>query len=344
MKEPQETKVEQKNPPLKKEPQEEKDHLPLGGFTFSYYFIFKVIIVLAWHYLLDTLGLHTADFKFYSFVLAHSLLKIIQFNYLKSSLDKKLYVHSLASDVILCYMLTTYGLWIGPIFGLVPLIQSISITIMEYTRYKFFEDTTKVDYVVHISEKISDYTLQPMVALNFALIGYSTTAFHPPRAVHFLGYLLMFLVMDIFFGTTHIISHKNHWLWKKHLIHHKYKREDLDTFANFYAELLDGALMNLAVIILPGIVTLYFHLPPFFMCDLLMSALYTHHKYPDKQAHALWFWEWDVIDIILGRSRISTFHRHHHNFPNEHWSAFGIISNDKVFEKIYEVLQKTMGV
>jgi len=306
---------------------------PNGGFLISPYFLFKCIVVLSYHFLVDMLGLHTPTFKFWSFLIAHAVVKLSFFN-LRDFADQKRYLYSVAQDAFHASLITGCAHWIGAWYGLLPLFFAVSLVTWEFIQYRFVEQS-RGTYVVHLSENWTDYSLIPFFIASFVLAGLKTSVARPVVATDFLWYLFLIAFGDAIFGSFHIWSHKNLYLWKKHMIHHRYKGEDLSTFANFYAELLDGILMNGAVLAI-CIANCMVGGPPVIVSDILFTGLFTHHKYPDLQAHSFWFFEFDILDMIFKRSRLSMYHGIHHNEIDKKFGAFGLVP-DRFFQTFYHV-------
>eukprot|EP00658_Telonema_sp_P-2_P001142 TRINITY_DN10438_c0_g2_i4.p1 TRINITY_DN10438_c0_g2~~TRINITY_DN10438_c0_g2_i4.p1 ORF type:complete len:236 (-),score=38.57 TRINITY_DN10438_c0_g2_i4:406-1113(-) len=151
-------------------------------------------------------------------------------------------------------------------------------------------------------------------------------------------FLAVAVFMDFWFGVIHIFEHKVPKFWAKHKIHHQYKREDLNYFANTYSHFHDSVGMEASVVIcllatyLIGGPRVHNFLIYF---DLMVAAGMTHHKYGVLQMNLCFFWELDAVDIVAGElsNRISTYHYAHHNVLTSRFSLYGITS-DEVLERV----------
>jgi len=139
------------------------------------------------------------------------------------------------------------------------------------------------------------------------------------------------MVSEFTFGILHALAHIHPYLRKQHMVHHEYKREDLNTFAHFYSEFSDSVLMNI-----PGftnaILMVLFSTGSVPFKEIVISLNYTHHKYPTHQMNLGYFFEFDVIDMIMDRVRLCNFHNIHHYLADRNYSTYGFVSDEVLFK------------
>ena len=138
--------------------------------------------------------------------------------------------------------------------------------------------------------------------------------------------------IDFFFGTAHCLCHKISSLYKHHMVHHKYKKERLNAFATFYADLFDAFSMNYSIL-LAAIIVYYTRTYDIAYMECIYAAGTTHLRYIQNQMNLLYFYEWDFLDMLLGVERIGCFHTEHHQSLNKNFSTYGLLS-DKTIETI----------
>ena len=134
------------------------------------------------------------------------------------------------------------------------------------------------------------------------------------------------ITFDLFFGATHYLFHKIEYLWQLHKVHHEYKKESLNGFANFYGNFFDNFGMTfpfvpsmVVVLMCGGSLPLY--------SNIIFNAAFTHFKYPKKFLCNVLFYENEILlDIIFG-AKLSSFHQEHHNLNISRYSGFGFLSD-----------------
>jgi len=270
-------------------------------------------------------------------------VKAVQFNYLATYEDRKKYIISLATDFIFAtlYYKVVMGVLVGAYYVGFPLVVSLVFVGTEYLTYLLIRKPQD-SYKIQKSDNPMDFLLTVVLALNFLTLGLSLNFEKFPTKTTFPFFLLCLGVADILFGYFHVATHKNPALWPKHQVHHQYKREDLNTFANFYADLLDGFLMNISLFAVTFL-TLYFDQSSVVLNDMLYVAFFAHHKYPSGQYNMMWFFEYDVIDILFGKPRISSFHAEHHQALDRSYCNTGFIS-DQFILKLYYTVHKYIPI
>eukprot|EP00656_Telonema_subtile_P004783 TRINITY_DN12184_c0_g1_i4.p1 TRINITY_DN12184_c0_g1~~TRINITY_DN12184_c0_g1_i4.p1 ORF type:complete len:143 (-),score=38.39 TRINITY_DN12184_c0_g1_i4:68-496(-) len=108
---------------------------------------------------------------------------------------------------------------------------------------------------------------------------------------------------------------------------HQYKNEDINSFANFYTDFFDGVLMNISFIGF-GLAVWFTGQGHIVHNEFVVVAFLSHHKYGKQLMGPMYFYEYDVVDIVCGRERLSRFHATHHHELNKFFSAFGTLSDD----------------
>jgi len=72
--------------------------------------------------------------------------------------------------------------------------------------------------------------------------------------------------------------------------------------------------------------------------DFSLSAGFTHHKYPTHQMTLNWFFEFELIDMIMDRVRLSNYHNAHHNLLDQNFSLYGFVP-----DSFYTYLNSYLG-
>lgn len=193
------------------------------------------------------------------------------------------------------------------------------------------------NYLIKVRNGIGDFCLLPcaMLLLHYAS---TTMKFDYQPTPYTFGWLIVWMVLgDIFFGTAHIMMHKVSSLWKNHhSIHHEYKLENVNCFANFYADTLDSFVM-MATLILPllgfqlmtGIDLVFF-----IFVDGYNTAVNTHNKYVANHITTPFFFEYDIVDQTIGKlfdaKQMSEWHHHHHLKTSKNYTSFGCVDESIV--------------
>jgi hypothetical protein len=211
---------------------------------------------------------------------------------------------------------------------LYALLIPVWILSTEYLQYLLLgrKDET---FVIKFSPHLSDYTLAFVLAGTYIFVGYTLPLNIPINSGTFIFWVCMTVTLDFVFGITHYWTHKIPALRKIHLLHHEYRREDLNTIANYFSELSDSFLMNIPNVIL-SIFTVWFRQNPVVIKDIFTNAMHTHHKYPTHQLTHYYFFEFELIDMVTGRVRQANFHNSHHNVVDQYFSIVGIISDEVI--------------
>jgi sterol desaturase/sphingolipid hydroxylase (fatty acid hydroxylase superfamily) len=211
------------------------------------------------------------------------------------------------------------------------------IIITEYFQY-FLLGSKDEKFVIKYSRNPTDYLNVPVLGSVYIFVGYILPLNLPINAGTFFFWSIMNVMIDFVFGITHYWTHSIPWLRKLHLRHHEYRREDLNTMANYFAEFTDAFIMNLTNIVL-AFLTVLFRQNPVVIKELFTNGVHTHHKYPTHQlTHYYWF-EFELIDMMLGRNREANFHNAHHHHTDKFFSFVGLVS-DEVFINFTKGLEK----
>jgi sterol desaturase/sphingolipid hydroxylase (fatty acid hydroxylase superfamily) len=231
------------------------------------------------------------------------------------------------------YLLHWTGYWIA----IYPYVLAVWSTGTEFLQYMILGDQDE-PYVIKLSNNPSDFLLFPIITTAYLSIPYFyqyTSEILTPVCI-FLWVLYM-ITGDLAFGLLHKLCHTHPYLRKLHMVHHEYRREDLNTFANFYSDFIDALFMNV-----PGMITalqtIMFSTGTMPLKEITVSLTFVHHKYSNHHMMLGYLFEWDLIDMIMDRVRVSDFHHLHHTLLDQNFSALGFIS-DEVLIKVYQYLK-----
>lgn len=288
----------------------------------------KCAALMAYYSLIDYLGLGLT-YKFVTFHISTPIVKYFHFNRLMTANDRRHYAVSIIHDF--AFSTIWFGIFIpklvGPLFWTFPITNAVALVAFEIVQHRTQYKNT--DYEIMTSSNPLDYCLSLLFSVLFYLMSLYIDFDQPPNSISFPVFLVIVFVLDVVFGLLHYATHVVPFLYKKHMVHHQYKKEKLNAFANFYSEFLDAVLMNAG-----------FFPSALFMCwlgrdyvpfmELTLLAGSTHSRYTDKQMNLMYFFEWDLIDIAFGAPRMASYHAHHHHALTEHFSAFGFISDDTI--------------
>jgi len=225
------------------------------------------------------------------------------------------------------YLLHWTGYWIL----LYPYLVVIWITAAEYLQYILLGDKNET-FVIKLSKNPSDFFLFPIVTsshLCVAIFNPYTSEIFTPVCIFY--WVLLMLASDLSFGFLHILCHTHPYLRKLHMVHHEYRREDLNSFATFYSDFTDALFMNVPGMV-SAILTIMFSVGTLPFKELGLSMGYLHHKYPTYQLTVGYFFEFELIDMIMNRVRLSNFHNLHHNLLDQNFSIFGFLSDEAIFK------------
>jgi sterol desaturase/sphingolipid hydroxylase (fatty acid hydroxylase superfamily) len=297
----------------------------------------KFAAVMVYHYwLTQVLGSWEAvqDFKFYSFLIVTPIVKFFfPFKGCPTDRSRKEFALSVLGDTVQCLLLWKVILVYcrGGYFFLYPFAQAFTVLGLEYLTFMVLdarsEDPAKRAFVAKVSQNPLDYMLMSLVSLVNYCVGLSITDFDLPiTGLHVAGLGLSILQGDLSFGILHYLSHKVPRFWASHKVHHEYKKQDLNTLANFYSDLPDGISMNCGLIG-AGILAHAFGGPfghQIVHMEYLFPALYTHSKYPTTFCNYIYFYELDVLSMVFREQRTAEYHHHHHQDSSAHFSVYGV--------------------
>jgi len=157
-------------------------------------------------------------------------------------------------------------------------------------------------------------------------------------------FLVQLVAFDVVFGVAHYCSHRVPALWKLHKQHHEYQREDLNVFANFFANIYDSLLMNVGFATSALLAVAMGGLSHFFMADLIFGAVRTHQKYVEETMQLCYYFEYDVLDMLFGATRISSFHNLHHEYSSKLYCGLGTLSDDFFVQWVPRVGGRWLGL
>lgn len=300
----------------------------------SAYFAVKCAALFLYYQLLNALGVGMG-FKLATFLLITPLIKFFTVhNRCRTLLDKKSFVCSVLIDGLGASLFFLYFARVPPhLYWTYALFIPVFNIVTEGIQYRIVREPAE-RYLVKLSANPFDYLLAPIVAVIFALCG-PFIAFDRFReggyqASSFLWFLFILIQADFFFGTLHVLHHKIPSLWAKHAMHHQYRREDLNCVANFYAELTDAFTMAFGAFFMGNFFTALAGQSFLSMWDMGRCLTLTHHRYAKQHITLFMFWEFDAIDMLLGRPRLANFHGAHHNVFTSNFSSFGLLSDEFV--------------
>lgn len=301
--------------------------------TFTYLGL-KCALLFAYYYLLQAFGLGW-KYKFWSYMIVTPIAKYFYFQKeIPSSMFSKVLITSVLLDAVFGFLYFHYFLhWTG--FWLIAYVLFVSAwqTFNEYLQYSLFKEPDET-YVIKISNNLSDFLNLPV----FLITNFYIWVFYTEPADMFTPWSLFYwvavmLFSEFAFGIIHTLSHTIPSLRKLHMVHHEYRREDLNTFANFYADISDSLLMNIVGFI-NAIFTVTFSFSSVIFKELAMGLGYTHHKYPTHLMTLGYFFEFEVIDMIMERVRLCNYHNVHHHLLDRNFGTYGFISDEVIFKAI----------
>jgi len=196
----------------------------------------------------------------------------------------------------------------------------------EYIQYLIL-GSPEEQYVVKLSQNPTDYLLLPIISLSYLFVGLTENPNIPLSAWSFIAWIITIAIADFVFSLTHYTAHTHPSIRKLHLVHHEYRKEDLNTMANFYAEVTDSFIMN-STFFTYGILTVLFSQHTIGLKEFLMVGGHTHHKYPTNTLTLSYFFEYELIDMILNQVRMSNYHNEHHNHVEKNYGGFGFFSDE----------------
>jgi sterol desaturase/sphingolipid hydroxylase (fatty acid hydroxylase superfamily) len=171
----------------------------------------------------------------------------------------------------------------------------------------------------------------PVIASTYIYVGLTIPSNLAITPLTFIFWITTVLLMDGCFGFIHYLNHITPALRKLHMVHHEYRKEDLNSAANFYADILDSFLMNIPNIMF-SILTVWLSVNPIVIKEGVYNALFIHHKYPNNQMTLLYYFEFELIDIIMNRARMNYYHNVHHQQLEKNYSFWGFISDNSIIQ------------
>ena len=160
-----------------------------------------------------------------------------------------------------------------------------------------------------------DFMLAVVLSTTFYWLGTNLDFDRPPDITTFPSFIAVLILSDLAFGILHYYSHTVPYLYKKHMVHHQYKRKNLNGMhqykrknlngmASFHAEFLDSCIMNagawLSAAFL-GLAVGYNHVA---YMDFLYAAALSHVRYSQRQMNLMFFFEFDLFDLVFAKERL----------------------------------------
>ena len=311
------------------------------GYSLSY-FAAKSCLLMAYYTILERFALNTIDFKFQSFMILTPVVKFWHFNKLQDKKDLTRFIYSIVNDLIhaAIYFKMFVPVLVGIHFAWFPLLLSAVFIIFELLQYKILYNDGS--YEILSTGRFEDNLLSVVMCSAFyvASRGVDFEKTGMGEAYSFVVFLFLVLLFDLTFGWSHYLTHNIPSLWRLHAIHHKYKREKLNAFASFYADIWDSLIMNCSLTVTAfGLVVGFGRYHTSYM-DLIYAAFATHLRYVENQMNLMFFFEWDLIDMALKKNRIASYHAMHHHDSNINFGAYGILS-DQVFKALNKNFAKS---
>jgi len=251
-----------------------------------YYFSIKCSILLAYYSLLQYLGLGL-EYKFWSFIILSPIVKFFYFQ--KDSDFIKRYITSLSIEYTYAIFFYKYLIyWDGYWMVVYPFIYVFWLLGTEYLQYMILGKPEEKYEIKASNNPTTDFLVLPIVSSVWFLFGITQRPELSFTPWSFVAWVLMMIHADILFGIAHYMSHSVPSIRKLHLVHHEYRKEDLNTMANFYSEIYDTLIMNLTNFT-NVILTVYFAQQSVCIKEILHVATSTHHKYVTNTSHLFYF-------------------------------------------------------
>jgi len=290
---------------------------------------------MAYYTILERYELHTMDFKFRSFIIMTPIVKVWHFNKLQDKKDLARYLYSIVNDFIhaVIYFKIFVPVLVGVHFAWFPLLVSAVCIIFELVQYKILYNDGS--YEILTTGGYEDNLLSVAVCTAFYVasrgVDFENTGMD--EAYSFVVFLCLAVLCDLAFGWSHYLTHNIPSLWRLHAIHHKYKKDKLNAFASFYADIWDSLIMTCSLTFTASALVIGFGRYHTSFMDLIYAGFATHLRYVENQMNLMFFFEWDLIDMALKKNRIASFHAMHHYDSNINFGAYGIVS-DQVFKAL----------
>jgi len=272
----------------------------------NYYLGIKCVVLFSYYSLLHHFGLGI-EFKFWSFLLLTPIVKYFYFNKLSTLPDAQIFFFSVLNDSLFGILYYQYFIyWESLWLVIFPFLAIFWILCAEYLQYLFLGSKDET-YVIKVSKNPTDFLLLPVIVSTYIFVGLflpSNLAISPWT---FIFWIMSVIFIDGSFGIIHYLSHIYPALRKLHMVHHEYRKEDLNSVATFYADILDSFLTNFPNIIF-SIMTVWLSVNPIVIKEAILNSLFIHHKYPNNQMTLMYYFEFDLIDMIMNRTRLSYYH------------------------------------
>jgi len=298
----------------------------------------KCVVLFVYYSLLQYFGLGI-EFKLWTFLLFCPIVKYFYFQKTtpKEELLKK-FITATIMDVIFGiisykFFFRLEGVWL---VLYIPLLAFL-LVITEYIQFRILGAKDE-EYVLKFSPNPLDYSLVPVISLAFFFAG---ILHNPIQSIDspwtFVSWVIIMLISDFVAGFFHFLEHNHPAILKNHLLHHEYRKADLNTVANFYADIIDSTIMS-TTFFMYAIILAIFGPHSVGFKEFSLSAAFTHHKYPTHQMTLNWFFEFELIDMIMNRVRLSNYHNAHHNLVDQNFSVYGFVP-DSVYTNLNSYLE-----
>ena len=311
--------------------------------------IIKYSILLLYGYFLHLNDLLTFENRLKMHLILVPVFKL--FNYYNGN-NKRPFLqvlYSVVTDNILAIIIFkfVYTQLTGKYFTLFFPILGFFIIFQELIEFYLFPEG---NYLVKVRNGIMDFTPLP---INVMIYYYVSTLldFKYMSSQYTFGWFIVWMAFsDFFFGIAHVLMHKIEYLWKNsHSIHHEYKLENVNSFANFYSHFFDSIVMSGSFIIpimcfqiISGI-----NLPYFLIIEGNISAGNAHNKYVSNHITCPFFFEYDLLDQTLsnyfGSKQVSEWHHYHHVKTSKHYTLYGLL-NEEIIINIAETIISLVGL
>ena len=298
------------------------------GYSLSF-IAAKSCILMTYYTILERCGLHTTEFKFHSFLFLTSVVKIWHFNKLQEKQEWSRFFYSIFNDS--CHAALYFKIYVpfftGIHFVWFPLLASVFFITLELLQYRILHNDGS--YEILIRGGFEGNLLAPVACGSFYVVsrGVDFENSGMDKANSFLVFLLLSILTDLIFGCTHYLTHDIPSLWQRHVIHHKCRKEKLNAFAGFYSDFLDSVIMNISAIVTAVVLVICFGRYHVSYMDVVYAAGTSHLRYGEDQMNLMFFFEWDLIDMLLKKNRIGSYHAQHHHDSNINYSLYGIVSD-----------------
>lgn len=300
---------------------------------------------MAYYTILERFGLHTFQFKYQSFIILTPVVKIWHYNKLRNKNDRTKFLYSIINDFIhaAIYFKIIVPVLVGVHFAWFPVLMAVIFIFFELLQYKFLYNDGS--YVILSTGQLKDNLLAPIICSAFYVaargVDFENTGMD--EAYSFVVFLFLMILFDLSFGWSHYLSHNISSLWSLHTIHHKYKKDKLNAFAGFYADFWDSLIMNCSLTLTAFALVACFGRYHISYMDVIYAAGTSHLRYGENQMHLMFFFEWDLLDMLLKENRLGSYHAHHHHDSHVNYGAFGIVSDrliDVLIPKFLKNLKK----